>query len=44
MLVIFTSSKMRFRSDGDQLENRAILKYEIKKPPRGYDNSLRGLI
>jgi hypothetical protein len=33
---------MLFRSEGDQLEDRAILKYEIKKPPEGYDNPLRG--
>jgi hypothetical protein len=33
---------MGFSLDGDQLEDRAILKFEIKKPPKGYDNPLRG--
>jgi hypothetical protein len=33
---------MLFRSEGDQLEDRGILKYEIRKPPKGYDNPLRG--
>jgi hypothetical protein len=33
---------MRFRSDGDQVENRPFLRYERKKPPKGYDDPLRG--
>jgi hypothetical protein len=33
---------MDFRSDGEQLENRAILKYEIRKPPKGCNNPLGG--
>jgi len=41
-LAIFYLSKMRFRSDGDQLEDKGILQYEIKKPLKGYDNPLRG--
>jgi len=40
--AIFVSPKTDFRSDRDQLEDRPILKYEFKKPPKGYNNPLRG--
>jgi hypothetical protein len=39
---VFVSPKMDLRSNGDQLEEKAILKYEFKKPPKGCDNPLRG--
>jgi hypothetical protein len=41
-MAVFVSPKTDFRSDGDQVESRAILKYAIKKPPKGYKNPLRG--
>jgi len=41
-MAVFVSPKADFRSDGDQLENRALLKYEIKKPPKGCNNPFRG--
>ncbi len=41
-MAVFISPKAELPSNGAQLENRAILKYEIKKPPKGYDNPLRG--
>ena len=41
-MAVFVSPKADFRSDGNQIEHRSILKYEIKKPPKGYDNPLRG--
>ena len=40
--AFFVSPKRDFRSDGDQVEDRAILRYEIRKPPKGYDNPLGG--
>jgi hypothetical protein len=41
-MAAFVSPKADFRSDGDQMEDRTVLKYEIKKPPKGFDNPLRG--
>jgi len=41
-MAAFVSPKADFRSDGDQLGDRAILQHEIRKPPKGYDNPLRG--
>ena len=41
-MAVFVSPKTDFKSDGDQLKVRTILKYEIKKPPKGYNNPLRG--
>jgi hypothetical protein len=41
-IAVFVSPKTDFRSDGDQMENRAILKYELKKPLKGYYTPLRG--
>jgi hypothetical protein len=41
-MAVFASRKTDFRSDGEQLEDRAILEYEIKKPPIGYANPLGG--
>jgi hypothetical protein len=43
-MAVFVSPKTDFRSDGNQVEDRAILKFEIKKPPKGYDNPLGGFI
>ncbi len=41
-MAVFVSPKTNFRSNGNQVEDRAILKFEIKKPPKGYDNPLGG--
>jgi hypothetical protein len=41
-MAVFVSPKADFRSDRDQLEDRANFKYEIKKPPRGCNNPPRG--
>ena len=41
-MAVFVSPKTDFRSDGDQVESRAILKYAIEKPPKGYDIPVRG--
>jgi hypothetical protein len=41
-MAVFVSPKTDLRSDGEQMENRAILKYELKKPPKGYDDPLKG--
>jgi hypothetical protein len=43
-MAVFVSPRADFRSDGEQLEDGAILKYEIKKPPKGHDNPLGGFI
>jgi hypothetical protein len=42
-LAVFVSPKADFRSDGDQLEDKAFLKDEIKKPLKGYYPPLRGI-
>jgi hypothetical protein len=42
-MAVFVSPKRDFRSDGDQVEHRNVLKYKIKKPPKGFENPLRGL-
>ena len=41
-MAVFVSPEADFRSDGDQVEDRAILKCGINKPPKRYDNPLRG--
>jgi hypothetical protein len=41
-MAVFVSPEADFRAEGDQLENRAILKFELKKPPKGYYNPLGG--
>jgi len=41
-MAVFVLPKADFRSNGEQLEKRAILRYEIKKPPKGYNNPLKG--
>ena len=43
-MAVFVSPKTDFRSDGDQVEDRGILIYEIKKPLKGRYNPLRGFI
>jgi len=43
-MAVFVSPKTDFRPDGNRVEDRAILKFEIKKPPKGYDNPLGGFI
>jgi len=42
-MAVFVSPKTDFRSDADQVEDRGILIYEIKKPLKGRNNPLRGL-
>jgi hypothetical protein len=41
-MAVFVSPKADFRADGDQVEDRAILKYEKKEPPKECNNPLRG--
>jgi hypothetical protein len=41
-MAVFVSPKADFGSDGDQVEDRTVLKYEIKKPLKGHENPLRG--
>jgi hypothetical protein len=41
-LAVFVSPKREFRAEGNQVQKRVILEYELEKPPKGYSDPLRG--